>query len=120
MMPSTRRAAFGFFIVGEEPLKILAIEQEVPGARAADFTPLLEAEATRAWELYQAGIIRELYFRADRSEAILVLECGDVTEASQVLQTLPLVAAGLIRFDVIPLKAYPGFSRLFSEEFDRR
>lgn len=100
-------------------MKILAVEQEVPGTAAADFAPLLKAEAARAWELHQAGIIRELYFRADRPEAILILECGDVTEAGEVLQTLPLVAAGLIRFDVIPLKAYPGFSRLFSEETDR-
>ena len=101
-------------------MKILAIEQELPGAKAADFAPLLKAEAARTWELHQAGIIRELYFRADRPEAILILECGDVEEAGKILQTLPLVAAGLIRFDVIPLKPYPGFSRLFFEEFDRR
>jgi hypothetical protein len=32
------------------------------------------------------------------------------------LETLPLVKAGLITFDVIPLKAYPGFARLFNHE----
>ena len=99
-------------------MKILAIEQEVPAAKAADFAPLLEAEAARAWELHQAGIIRELYFRADRPEAVLILECDDVAEAGTILQTLPLVAAGLIRFDVIPLRAYPGFARLFAEAMD--
>ena len=109
---------FGFFLAGEELLKILAIEQEVPSTTAADFAPLLQAEAARAWELHQAGIIRELYFRADRPEAILILECADVAEAGQVLQTLPLVAAGLIRFEVIPLRAYPGFARLFAEATD--
>lgn len=45
--------------------------------------------------------------------AVLVLECADVAEADAVLTSLPLVAAGLIAFEVLPLRAYPGFSRLF-------
>ncbi len=81
-----------------------------------DFAPHLKAEAARAWELHQAGVIRELYFRADWPGAVLMLECAGVEEAADVLSTLPLVKAGLIAFDVIPLKAYPGFSRLFAEE----
>ncbi len=60
------------------------------------------------------GVIRELYFRADREAAVLVLECENVAEAQHHLASLPLVKAGLIAFDVIPLKAYPGFARLFS------
>jgi hypothetical protein len=63
--------------------------------------------------LHQTGVIRELYFRADRNEAVLVLECVSVMEAQETLATLPLVNAGLISFEVIPLKAYPGFARLF-------
>jgi muconolactone delta-isomerase len=96
-------------------MKILALEQEIPGHTAADFQPHAKAEAARAWELHQAGIIRELYFRADRSEAVLVLECTDVDEAKEVLESLPLVKAGLITFELIPLTAYPGFARLFGE-----
>jgi hypothetical protein len=68
----------------------------------------------RAWELYQAGVIRELYFRTDEPSAVLVLECADVDEARSVLATLPLVNAGLIDFELIPLRAYPGFARLFA------
>ncbi|MBN1283829.1 MAG: superoxide dismutase [Anaerolineae bacterium] len=97
-------------------MKILAIEREVPGVAAGAFEPHLEAEAARVWELYQAGVFRELYFRADRPDAVLVLECADAAEAEQILGTLPLVEAGLITFDIIPLAAYPGFARLFAEE----
>jgi hypothetical protein len=60
-------------------------------------------------------VIRELYFRADRHAAVLVLECASTEEAQSVLSTLPLVAAGLIHFDLIPLAPYPGFARLFVE-----
>lgn len=94
-------------------MKILAIERELPGATAEDFRPHLKAEARRAWELYQAGVFREMYFRADEAVAVLMLECADVGAAQAVLNTLPLVQTGLIAFDVIPLRAYPGFARLF-------
>jgi muconolactone delta-isomerase len=97
-------------------MKILAIEKEVPGLTAEDFKPHLKAEAVKVWELYQAGVFRELYFRQDRSEAVLILECADVEDANEVLNTLPLVKEGLITFDIIPLGPYPGFSRLFAEE----
>lgn len=94
-------------------MKILALESEVPGVAAEAFKPHLQAEAARVWELQQAGVLREIYFRADRSDAVLVLECADVAEAQRVLGTLPLVRKGLIAFDVIPLKPYPGLARLF-------
>ena len=94
-------------------MKILAIETEVPGVPDEAFEPLLRDEAARAWELHQAGVVRELYFRDDRHEAVLVLECESVRAAQEALATLPLVRSGLIRFDLIPLRPYPGFERLF-------
>lgn len=96
-------------------MKILALEHETPGVQTSAFTAeLTRAEAARVWELYQAGVLRELYFRADRSAAVLVLECHDLDEAAAVLATLPLVQVGLIQFEIIPLVAYPGFGRLFA------
>jgi hypothetical protein len=85
-------------------MKILALEKEVPGVAAAAFRPHLQAEAARVWELQQAGVLREIYFRQDRSDA---------AEAQRVLETLPLVRERLIAFEVIPLKPYPGLARLF-------
>ena len=96
-------------------MKILAIEKEVSGVAEEAFKPHLEAEAARVWELYQAGVFRELYFRQDEPSAVLVLECANAEEARELLGTLPLVKQGLIAFDVIPLIPYPGFARLFGE-----
>ena len=94
-------------------MKILAVEHEVPGVANEQFGPHLKAEAARAWELYRAGIFRELYFRADQPNVVLMLECTGVEEAKSVLGSLPLVKEGLITFDLIPLQPYPGFARLF-------
>lgn len=95
-------------------MKLLALECDIPGIADDRFTEeLLREEAARAWELQQQGVIRELYFRADRQAAVLVLECDSVETTRGILSTLPLVRAGLIAFEVIPLVAYPGFARLF-------
>jgi len=96
-------------------VKIIALEKEVPGKTAADFSPYLKAEAAKVWELYQRGLARELYFREDQSTAVLVLECVGLQEAGTMLSELPLVQAGLIGFDLIPLRPYPGFARLFTD-----
>lgn len=99
-------------------MKILAIEKETPDITPAQFKPYLRDEALRVWELYQAGVIRELYFRQDRPEAVLVLECAGAGEAGRLLDSLPLVKAGLISFELLPLAPYPGFARLFCPEND--
>ncbi len=96
-------------------MKILALERELPDATKEQFQQYANAEARRVWDLNQAGILREMYFRADRNEAVLVLECNSVNDAQQALSALPFVSQGLITFELIPLKAYPGFERLFSQ-----
>jgi hypothetical protein len=96
-------------------VKFLALEIEAPGSEDEDFRPHLKAEARRAWELHQSGVIRELYFRQDNHTAVLVLEAPGPEEARRALETLPLVQAGLIEFQILPLVPYDGFARLFEE-----
>jgi len=94
-------------------MKILALEHELPGATPRDYQRHAKDEARVAWELHQSGLIRELYFRADQQSAVLVLECASTAEATEALARLSFVREGLIAFELIPLKAYPGFARLF-------
>ena len=97
-------------------MKIIALEHELPNATADGFQQYAKDEAKKVWELVQAGVVRETYFRADRSEAVLVLECRTVDEAREALSTLPFVKNQLITFELISLIAYPGFERLFEKE----
>jgi hypothetical protein len=94
-------------------VRILALEIEKQEISGDDSHAILTEEARKVWKLYQADFIREIYFRADKTSAILMLECSDIKEAKQRLSELPLVSANLIDFELIPLVPYPGFSRLF-------
>ena len=95
-------------------MKIIAFEREMPGIAAEQFASYLPAEAAKVWELYLSGLARELYFRQDQSTAVLVLECASLDEARLALGELPLVQAGLIDFELVPLRPYPVFARLFA------
>jgi muconolactone delta-isomerase len=94
-------------------MKILALEREKSGSKAADFQPYLVDEARAAWQLVQAGIFREMYFIADKHTAVIMLEADSAAEAKEILARLPLAQAGLITFEMIALQPYDGFERLF-------
>ena len=95
-------------------MKILAIEKELPNVVDSDYQPFLEAEARKAWELQQEGLIRELYFTEEHC-AVLILEARDKSHAREIVDQLPLVQQKLIDFDLMALTAYPGFARLFKQ-----
>ncbi len=95
-------------------MKVIAIEKDLSTRAAADRAALLLAEAKAAWDLCQFGTIREVYFRDVESRAVLVLEVSSTREAEAVLAQLPLVRAGLSEFELIGLRPYPGFARLFA------
>ena len=101
-------------------MRIIALEVEAEGAPADQTSDLAAAEAERLWALVQEGIVRETYFRSDRRAAVLVLECADLHEARSHLDTLPFLREGLIGFDLIGLRPYPGFARLFAEHTSER
>jgi len=98
-------------------MKILALERQVPGVIDERLRPYLKEEAFTVWDLLQQGVLREIYFREDARQAVLILECVDGHEAQQILATLPLVREGSIAFEIVPLAPYPGFSRLFAPDF---
>jgi muconolactone delta-isomerase len=95
-------------------MKFLAIERALPAASAEQMQALLTEEAERLWELQRTGAVRECYF-TPQHDAVLVLECADEQEASELLASLPLVREKQIRFEVLGLAPYTGFERLFGD-----
>ena len=96
-------------------MKVVALGRDLVAQDDPRFAELRPREARVVWELYQADVLREVYFRADSANGVLVFEVPDVAAARAAVDSLPLVAAGLIDFDLVPLRPYPGFARLFRE-----
>jgi hypothetical protein len=92
-------------------MMILAMEREVRGKPRKAMEPYLQEEAAQVWELVQDGVIREVHFRQDRDELVLLMDCRDDEEARKRLDKLPLVEKGFIAFDLIPLRPYEAYSR---------
>jgi hypothetical protein len=93
-------------------MKFLALGSDNPSAKSSDFPPLLHGEAKRVLELIEAGTIQEIFFRTDRRDAVIMLECRNAEEVQQAPNSLPLVKSTLISFELIPLKPYDGLSLL--------
>jgi len=75
----------------------------------AEFAELVEAEASRARELYAAGFIRQIWHRGDLPGACMVLEADSLDEARARLCSLPLIRAGMLDVSIVPLVPYAGF-----------
>ena len=95
-------------------MKILCLDRPLPGATFEKYQPHLQAEVRHTWESYKSGVVRDIYFRQDRPGVAIFLECSSVDEAKKVLADLPLVKAGLIDFEVIPLGAFVNWELLFA------
>jgi hypothetical protein len=95
-------------------MKVLAVGHARGGVKWKDIAPYVGDEARNMWEVYESDQLREFYLRADHLPGVvLVFECDDVTEAERLVAALPIAEAGLLDFEVIPLRPYIGFRELF-------
>ena len=97
-------------------MKVLAIGHPRSGIRWEHIAPYVGEQARSVWERYEIYQVREFYLRADHQPgAVLILECDDVTEAERLVATLPMAEAGLLDFELIPLRPFMGFRELFED-----
>jgi len=97
-------------------MKLFAVDRILPTATEENIRGVVIREALHIWMLYTKDIVRETYFRKDRPGVILVLEAENVAEAKKVLSTFPMVRAGVIDFDIIPVGHFVPFGTLLDQE----
>lgn len=93
-------------------MKILAVEKNVRQIDPEKETTILSEEAVALYELYHDEIVREFYFN-ENHEAILILEYSSIAACDEMLHDLPLVKQGLTRFELMEMRPYTGFERIF-------
>ena len=93
-------------------MKILAVEKNVRQIDPEKKYLILSAEAIALYELFHDEIVREFYFN-ENHEAILIMEYSSLTACDELLHYLPLVKHGLTRFELMEMRPYTGFERIF-------
>lgn len=94
-------------------MQILALSRRQPGVTAEQLAPLQHDEARAAWAMHLSGVLRSVHLCPERPGAVLVLECESLEAARRHLATLPMVAQGLIAFELSSMLPYTGFEALF-------
>jgi muconolactone delta-isomerase len=74
-----------------------------------EFAERVDAEREQARRLYAEGFIRQIWLRSDVAGSCIIVEAASEAEVRERLDTLPLFAAGMVEFSVIPLQPYAGF-----------
>ena len=90
-------------------MQFLSISQRRKGFAEEEYASLAEQESERASELYAAGLIRQIWHRADMPGACLLWEADDEEQVHEKWKTFPFAQAGMTAMLLIPLKAYGGF-----------
>ncbi len=95
-------------------MKILCLDRPLPGATFEKYQPHLLDEVRHTWAAYKSGLVREIYFRQDRPGVAIMAEATSVEEAKKAFADFPLVKAGLIDWEAIPLGPFGNWELLFA------
>ena len=95
-------------------MKFLALIEVVPGAELKAIRAALVHELKGSWALYAAGTLREVYATETAGRVVFVLESFARPDAEAQLQGLPLISAGLLRYELIELRPFVNWSLLFT------
>lgn len=95
--------------------RFIALGVPRPDATPARLQPLLRAEIEAVWHAYRAGLIREIFERADRAGVVMICEAENAEVVEAMLAALPMAQAGLLDTQVIALKPFELWSALFAD-----
>ena len=96
-----------------ETTKVIGVTRTQPGVNPQQMLPHMKAEAQLAWDLYRQGKISENYMQTNGGGAVTVFNCRTVEEAKAIGDQFPLVKAGFITFEYLPVGAFTPWQGLF-------
>ena len=95
-------------------MKIIALIDVTHGVSIGTLRAEIANELKGSWELFASGVLREAYATATPSRLIFILETDSTARAKEHLRKLPLVAAGLLRHELIELRPFVNWAMLFA------
>ena len=95
--------------------KLLAIGTRTLQGIPESIEQILPSEVRATVQLYLDGKIDQWFVKQDRSGVVFILNETDAEQASALLRDLPLGAAGMMTFEIIPLAPLSPLGLLLSE-----
>ena len=92
--------------------EVMVMTSRKPGVALPDLMKLVQEEVRFAVQLYLDGKIEQWYTRSDGNGAVLFLRCKTVDEAKALLSGLPMVKAGYLDVQYIPVGPFFGLQTL--------
>lgn len=93
-------------------LVIARVKNKIP---LEQVLPFVSAEANRAWKFYASEQIRQMYYIADMSGAVMLWEGENIESVTQEAQKLPMFKESILELEILPLKPYTGYASLFAQ-----
>lgn len=96
-------------------MQFLLIARVVEGVSMEQVLPHVKDEAAKVWEEYTADVVRSIHYIADMSGAVLMCEAASLEAMQEIAAQFPMVQAGVLKMEVLPLKPYTGLESLFAQ-----
>ena len=96
-------------------MQFLVIARISEGTALEKVLPYVKPEAEKVWEYYASDVVRSIYYIADMSGAVLMLEAENLQAAQQIVAQFPMAQNNILNFEILPLKAYTGLEALFAQ-----
>lgn len=96
-------------------MQFLVLARVAEGVAIEQVLPYVKAEAEAVWQKYAAEIVRSIYYIADMSGAVLICEAANLDAMQEITAQFPMAKAGLLKFEILPLKPYTGLESLFAK-----
>ena len=96
--------------------EVMAMTSLKPGVALPDVMKLVQEEVRVAVQLYLEGKVERWYTRGDGKGAVLFLRCRTAEEGRVIMADLPLVKAGYLNVEYIPMGPFSGLRNLVRPE----
>lgn len=83
-------------------MKVFAIASPQPGLTPEKIQQHMPNEVPATLKLYLEGKVEQFWFR-EKAGPIFLMNAESVDQAQATLDTLPLVAAGLMQYELLPV-----------------
>lgn len=95
-------------------MKVLATLEMSATADRGKVIGQLNDELKSSWKLFEQDVLREAYGTDNPGRVVFIMEASEITAAQAALNGLPLVQAGCFDVQLIELRPFTNWSRLFS------